>query len=103
MFCHYFDLNMLQAECPPILSLPRLVTVWLLLTFIILLKYGYSKELKNNGIIFSTRHLFFKVRGSKMKMRSSHCGAVETNLTRNDEVAGWIPGLAQWVKDPVLP
>ena len=26
-----------------------------------------------------------------------------TNPTRNQEVAGLIPDLAQWVKDPVLP
>ena len=34
--------------------------------------------------------------------RSSHCGSVETNLTRNYEVAGLIPGLAQRVRDPAL-
>ena len=35
--------------------------------------------------------------------RSSRCGSVETNLTRNHEAVGLIPGLAQWVKDSVLP
>ena len=33
---------------------------------------------------------------------SSRCGAGETNLTRNHEVEGSIPGLSQWVKDVVL-
>ena len=33
---------------------------------------------------------------------SSNCGAAETNPTRNHEVIGLIPGLAQWVRDLAL-
>ena len=36
------------------------------------------------------------------KSWNSRCGTVETNLTRNHEVVGSIPGLSQWVKDLVL-
>ena len=40
---------------------------------------------------------------TKIELLNSPRGAVETNPTRNDEVAGSISGLAQWVRGLVLP
>ena len=35
-------------------------------------------------------------------LESSHCGSVVTNPTNIHEDVGSIPGIAQWVKDPVF-
>ena len=38
-----------------------------------------------------------------VELGSSHFGSVVMSLIRIHADAGSIPGLAQWVKDPVLP
>ena len=63
---------------------------------------------------FETANIVLKVHSNNLEkgplfgsisidIRSSLCGAAEMNLTRNHEVAGSIPGLTQWLKDPALP
>ena len=56
---------------------------------------GFSWTFLNWKIIYSLKKF--------MGGGSSHRGSAEMNPTRNHEVAGSIPGLAQWVGDLALP
>ena len=72
---------------------------------------GTAKKIKKAGIDSSgeiKRELNFgkekeKKKKEEITLRSSHCGDMEMNPTRNCEVAGSISGLAPWVMDPALP
>ena len=62
------------------------------------LKHGFSWATLVPFSPFTLPLLLLKLRC----FRSSCHGAVETHLTRNLEVVGPIPDLAQWVKNQVL-
>ena len=67
------------------------------------------KNSNNQGELSNETEKIFKglidenVPEIKVLTGSSHCGSVITNPTSIYVVSGSIPGLTQWVKDPVLP
>ena len=61
-----------------------------------------SLELANGSIDLCPGKISWDNIHIKNRAGSSHRGTTEMNPTRNHDVVGSIPGLAQWVKDPVL-
>jgi len=87
-------------ECPNLSSSSQHVSVglylWVLGTWLFL-------TLPPQCEFSSACSLFFlEAWFQESKCGSSRHGTAETNLTRNHEVAGSIPGLIWWVKDPVF-
>ena len=63
-----------------------------------------NKIVSNMGEVASrpAPQAYFKSYVRVKRLWTSCRGTVETNPTRNHEVVGFIPGLTQWIKDPVL-
>ena len=59
---------------------------------------GWFKVHKSINVIYHKN----KRKVKKHMIGSSHCGTMEMNLTSIYEDAGFIPGLAHWVRYPVL-
>ena len=62
-----------------------------------------KEYVKDERVALPVAKAGIKLQYKKVKLGVPVVAQWLTNLTRNDEVAGSIPSLAQWVEDPVLP
>ena len=71
-------------------------------------EYGDTLEIYTENYHMTQQSHSWECIRTKLTLKKTHVGVPVvtqwlTNLTRNPEVAGSGPALAQWVKDPALP